>query len=235
MAFGGSDWDAKDALSKLLQRGTVAEYQSEFEILINRVTWISEGLLKTFYISGLKLALQCALLRSNPKTLDEAFSLARATEARFTDLQLWEILSNGSNDSETSGLETPAKEVVDNGNESEVVAGLPEEFQEGDMVDTLSRAKQKRGVCGDALVVWWVGGSDVVAGAVCGGDVLVVSLLLDLMRLRTILCPLISHKCHIKNKDIREFLDGVWPNDEFDGGWWQPTMEVPMVSYSGGG
>ncbi|GJR18130.1 hypothetical protein Tco_0966657 [Tanacetum coccineum] len=31
-------------------------------------------------------------LRSNPTTLDEDFSLARATEARFTDLQLWELL-----------------------------------------------------------------------------------------------------------------------------------------------
>ncbi|GKE44910.1 hypothetical protein Tco_1472194, partial [Tanacetum coccineum] len=31
---------------------------------------------------------------SNPTTLDEAFSLTRATEARFTDLQLWELLSS---------------------------------------------------------------------------------------------------------------------------------------------
>ncbi|GJS27000.1 hypothetical protein Tco_0487620 [Tanacetum coccineum] len=92
MASGGSDRDAKDALSKLLQMGTVAEYQNEFEMLINRVTEISESLLKTFYISGLKPALQCALLRSNPTTLGEAFSLARATKARFTDLQLWELL-----------------------------------------------------------------------------------------------------------------------------------------------
>ncbi|GJT69853.1 hypothetical protein Tco_1029139 [Tanacetum coccineum] len=87
-----SDRDAEDALSKLLQMGTVAEYQNEFEMLINRVTGISESLLKTFYISGLKPALQCALLRSNPTTLGEAFSLALATEARFTDLQLWELL-----------------------------------------------------------------------------------------------------------------------------------------------
>ncbi|GKD05793.1 hypothetical protein Tco_1180767 [Tanacetum coccineum] len=90
--MGGSDRDAKDALYKLLQMGTVAEYQNEFEMLINRVTGISESLHKTFYISGLKSALQCALLRSNPTTLGEAFSLALATEARFTDLQLWELL-----------------------------------------------------------------------------------------------------------------------------------------------
>ncbi|GKD79019.1 hypothetical protein Tco_1341640, partial [Tanacetum coccineum] len=53
---------------------------------------VSQSLLKSFYISGLKLALQCALLRSNPTTLSEVFLLARATEARFTDLQIWELL-----------------------------------------------------------------------------------------------------------------------------------------------
>ncbi|GKB98283.1 hypothetical protein Tco_0984420, partial [Tanacetum coccineum] len=89
MASGGSD---RDALSKLLKMGTVAEYESEFEILINRVTRICETLLKMFCISGLKPTLQCVLLRSNPTTLGEAFSLARATEAHFTDLQLWELL-----------------------------------------------------------------------------------------------------------------------------------------------
>ncbi|GJS21183.1 hypothetical protein Tco_0449815 [Tanacetum coccineum] len=41
-----------------------------------------------------KLALQRLLFRSNPKTLDEAFSSALAAEARFTDLQLLEFLSS---------------------------------------------------------------------------------------------------------------------------------------------
>ncbi|GJU39031.1 hypothetical protein Tco_1191988 [Tanacetum coccineum] len=81
----GSDWDAEDALSKLLQMGTVAEYESKFVMLINRVTGIYEGLLKAFYIS-------CALLILNPKTLDESFSLAHATEASFANLQLLELL-----------------------------------------------------------------------------------------------------------------------------------------------
>ncbi|GJY22701.1 60S ribosomal protein L9-like protein [Tanacetum coccineum] len=34
-------------------------------------------------------------------------------------------------------------------------------------------------------------------------------------------CALISQKCHTKNKDIRKFLDGVWPtvdNMIMDGG-----------------
>ncbi|GKE30454.1 hypothetical protein Tco_1445838, partial [Tanacetum coccineum] len=62
MASDGSDQDAKYTLSKLLQRGTVAEYESEFLMLIKRVTGISESLIKSFYISRFKPLLQCALL-----------------------------------------------------------------------------------------------------------------------------------------------------------------------------
>nr|GEW12037.1 class II heat shock protein [Tanacetum cinerariifolium] len=85
MASGDSDRDAEYALSKLLPVGTVAEYQNEFEILINRVTVISQSLLKSLYIFGLKLELQRELLRTRPTTLGEAFSLARITEARYED------------------------------------------------------------------------------------------------------------------------------------------------------
>ncbi|GKE14473.1 hypothetical protein Tco_1422050 [Tanacetum coccineum] len=96
MASGGNDRDAEDALSKLLQMGMVAEYESKFVILANRVTWIFENLLKSFYISGFKLALQCALLRSYPTTLGEAFSLARATEALFAEDALSKLLQMGT-------------------------------------------------------------------------------------------------------------------------------------------
>ncbi|GKB42049.1 reverse transcriptase domain-containing protein [Tanacetum coccineum] len=82
IASDGSDQDARYALSKLLQRGTVAEYESEFLMLIKRVTGILEYLLKSFYISGLKPLLQCALLRLAPTTLEEAFSIARIMEAQ---------------------------------------------------------------------------------------------------------------------------------------------------------
>ncbi|GJR14125.1 hypothetical protein Tco_0796777 [Tanacetum coccineum] len=91
MGSDGSDQDTRYALSKLLQRGTMAEYESEFLMLIKRVM-IPESLLKSFYISGLKLDLQCLLLRTNPKTLDEAFSLASAAETRFANLNIWEFL-----------------------------------------------------------------------------------------------------------------------------------------------
>nr|GEU36674.1 retrotransposon Gag protein [Tanacetum cinerariifolium] len=83
MTSCGNDQNAEYALSKLLQMGTVAEYESEFVILANRVTRISESLLTSFYISRLKVALQIELLRARPTSLGEAFLLARITEARF--------------------------------------------------------------------------------------------------------------------------------------------------------
>ncbi|GJU22309.1 hypothetical protein Tco_1155651 [Tanacetum coccineum] len=99
--------------------GTVAEYQNEFEMLINRVTRISESLLKSFYISGLKPALQCALLRSNLTTLGEAFSLARATEARFTRSSSFSNKTSSNNSGlqnqnlTTSRFTMPCQEPVD--------------------------------------------------------------------------------------------------------------------------
>nr|GEV36789.1 reverse transcriptase [Tanacetum cinerariifolium] len=85
MASGYSDQDVEYALSKLLPIGTVSEYENEFEILINRVTGISQSLLKSLYIFGLKLELQRELLRTRPTALAEAFCLARITEARYED------------------------------------------------------------------------------------------------------------------------------------------------------
>ncbi|GJX85257.1 ty3-gypsy retrotransposon protein [Tanacetum coccineum] len=84
--FGPSKYeDPQGALSKLLQTMTVAEYQGEFEKLMNRVTDISETLLISFYISGLKLPLQRELLVLKPTILGDAFALACVTEARLED------------------------------------------------------------------------------------------------------------------------------------------------------
>ncbi|GJS16023.1 MADS-box protein JOINTLESS [Tanacetum coccineum] len=83
MTSAGSDPDAEYALSRLLQRGTVAEYQNEFEMLISRVTGISEILLTINYIFGLKASLQIEVLSARPTTLVEAFFLASLIEARF--------------------------------------------------------------------------------------------------------------------------------------------------------
>ncbi|GKB11279.1 RNA-directed DNA polymerase, eukaryota [Tanacetum coccineum] len=82
--FGSSKYeDPRGSLSKLLQLGTVEDYQREFEKLMNRVTDIPDSLRISFYISRLKLNLQHEMLVSSPTTLGDAFSIARITEARF--------------------------------------------------------------------------------------------------------------------------------------------------------
>nr|GEX53785.1 reverse transcriptase [Tanacetum cinerariifolium] len=96
MASGGSDQNAEYALSKLLQMGTVVEYESEFVVLANRVTRISKSLLTSFYISGLKLTLQIDLLRVRPITLGEAFALARIIEARFEDERATTVIAKSN-------------------------------------------------------------------------------------------------------------------------------------------
>ncbi|GJW74760.1 ty3-gypsy retrotransposon protein [Tanacetum coccineum] len=84
--FGPSKYeDPQGALSKLLQTGTVSEYQEEFEKLMNRVIDISKTLLISFYISELKLPLQRELLVSKPMTLGGVFSLARVTKTQLED------------------------------------------------------------------------------------------------------------------------------------------------------
>ncbi|GJW35291.1 hypothetical protein Tco_0058211 [Tanacetum coccineum] len=76
--------------------GIVAEYQNEFEMLINRVTGITQSLLIPFYISGLKLHSQRELnLVSRPTTLGDVFSLARIIEARFEDTNNQAVDNNG--------------------------------------------------------------------------------------------------------------------------------------------
>ncbi|GJR82530.1 hypothetical protein Tco_0153315 [Tanacetum coccineum] len=52
---------------------------------MNRVTDISENLLISIYISGLKPTLQRELIVAKPTSLGEGFSLARVIEARLED------------------------------------------------------------------------------------------------------------------------------------------------------
>lgn len=75
--FGASLYeDPQGNLSKLTQTSTVAEFQSAFEDLMNRVTGISEPLLISFFITGLKPDIRRELLFSRPSSLMEAFALA---------------------------------------------------------------------------------------------------------------------------------------------------------------
>ncbi|MCI37413.1 hypothetical protein A2U01_0058637, partial [Trifolium medium] len=68
--------DVEGELSKLSQTGSVAEFQAQFEDLMNKVTGISEPLLISFFITGLKRNLRRELQLHRPFTLTDAFAMA---------------------------------------------------------------------------------------------------------------------------------------------------------------
>nr|GEU71247.1 retrotransposon-related protein [Tanacetum cinerariifolium] len=115
--FGPSEYkDPNGALSKLLQLGMVKDYQRELEKLMNQATDISDSLLISFYIFGLKLHLQREFLVPRPSTLGDAFSLALIIEARLDDqaalvagMMTKTFANNGSDKSKSSGLVTPTE------------------------------------------------------------------------------------------------------------------------------
>nr|GEY01971.1 RNA-directed DNA polymerase, eukaryota, reverse transcriptase zinc-binding domain protein [Tanacetum cinerariifolium] len=127
MTSEGSDPDAEYALSRLLQRGVqIQDLKETIRHKPNKIEAFQTSMVATFEEHE---------QQENQDNMNE-FSEEKddAKSSIFIDT----VGNNGDNDSRTSGSETPAKKVVDNGIESEVVVGLPDEFQEGDMVDALS-------------------------------------------------------------------------------------------------
>ncbi|GJY37218.1 hypothetical protein Tco_0422596 [Tanacetum coccineum] len=92
-ASGDIDRDAEYALSKLLQIGTVTEYQKEFEMLIKRVT-IPESLLKSFFYLGLNWLYNVYSLGLILQLWEKPFFRARIIEARFEDENNQEVDAN---------------------------------------------------------------------------------------------------------------------------------------------
>ncbi|GJW82381.1 retrotransposon-related protein [Tanacetum coccineum] len=150
--FGPSEYeDPNGALSKLLQLGTVKDYQREFEKLMNRAMDIPDSLLISFYISGLKLHLQREFLVSRPTTLGDSFSLALITEAHLDDqaapvagTMTKTFGNNGGDESESSSPVTPTEneEAIESGDtlilNSLFGHGSPRSFQ---LLGTLSTGK----------------------------------------------------------------------------------------------
>ncbi|KAH9667504.1 hypothetical protein KPL70_021062 [Citrus sinensis] len=86
--FGTSMYeDHQGNLSKLSQTSTVADFQYAFKDLMNKVTGISEPLLVSFFITGLKPDIRRELLFARPTSLMEAFALAKAYEARSEEIK----------------------------------------------------------------------------------------------------------------------------------------------------
>jgi len=72
--------DPAEAFTKLQQASTVDEYQSEFEVLSNRIPGLPEEFRVSSFVSGLKEEVRIMVSMFKPTTLPDAFELARLQE-----------------------------------------------------------------------------------------------------------------------------------------------------------
>ncbi|KAL0396590.1 UNVERIFIED_CONTAM: Transposon Ty3-G Gag-Pol polyprotein [Sesamum calycinum] len=83
LCFGHSSFDNHQAmLFKLHQRGSVAEFQAEFERLCNRVVGLPPDALSKYFISMLRLDIQCELREEGWKTASSHWMSGRSTEMK---------------------------------------------------------------------------------------------------------------------------------------------------------
>lgn len=77
--------DPRGALFKLVQRGTVADYLTEFERLANRIVGLSPPLLLSCFISGLTPEIRREVQAFQPISVPQATALARLQEDKLND------------------------------------------------------------------------------------------------------------------------------------------------------
>jgi hypothetical protein len=69
--------DYDESLSRIQQRGSLGDYQAEFEKLANRVEGLSQKVLVETFLGGLKEEILEGIRMFKPKTLRETIELAR--------------------------------------------------------------------------------------------------------------------------------------------------------------
>ena len=80
--FGSSAYeDPMEALTRLRQTNNVINYKGQFEALFNRIRDLSENHKLSYFLSGLRDEIRLPIKMLNPKTLNEAFGLAKILEA----------------------------------------------------------------------------------------------------------------------------------------------------------
>ena len=77
--------DPRGTLFKLIQKGSVTEYLTEFERLANRITGLSPSVLLSCFISGLSPEIRHEVQAFQPISLPQATSLARLQEDKIND------------------------------------------------------------------------------------------------------------------------------------------------------
>lgn len=84
LRFGPSSFENhQQALFKLQQSGTVADYQREFERLCNRVVGLPQSAILDCFISGLLPEIQHELAILGPTSISQAIGLAKLVETKL--------------------------------------------------------------------------------------------------------------------------------------------------------
>ena len=84
LRFGPSELeDYQGKLSKLVQIGSVLEYQEKFDNLSNKVDGLSESLLLSCFVYGLKPNIQHEVASFQPTSLTKAMALAKVQEQKL--------------------------------------------------------------------------------------------------------------------------------------------------------
>ena len=82
--FGPSELeDYQGKLSKLVQTGSVLEYQEAFEDLSNKVDGLSESFLLSCFVSGLKPQIQHEVASFQPSSQTRAMAFAKIQEHKL--------------------------------------------------------------------------------------------------------------------------------------------------------
>jgi len=90
LLFAPSQYDDPNgALFKLLQTGSVREYQAQFETLANRIVGLPPTFFLSCFISGLKREIRRAVQALQPISLSPAIGLAKLQEDKLLDLPFY--------------------------------------------------------------------------------------------------------------------------------------------------
>ena len=76
----GSYDDPMETLSKLKQVGSLDEYKTQFEVLVNRVLRLIDSHKLSMFLGGLRDDIRLPVRMFSPKTLNDAYALARIQE-----------------------------------------------------------------------------------------------------------------------------------------------------------
>ena len=77
-----STTDSQAALARMSQSGSVEQFVDQFTKMSRRTTGFSHELLLNFFIGGLKESIRTDVRLQKPKTLYDAYELAKLFEAR---------------------------------------------------------------------------------------------------------------------------------------------------------